>query len=102
MKYTNCHAHTPQLERGVSEVVGGLTASTWPSSNKQDVTLSFAQTSPHITSHAGLRVTTVFMSIWLSLTCSEMCCILNTWQILIVAVSVMFFVFLKYIQSVFY
>lgn len=41
MKYSNCHADMPQLERGVSKVVSGLTASMLPSENKQEVTLSF-------------------------------------------------------------
>lgn len=40
MKYTNCHVDMPKLERGVSKVVSGLTASVWPSANKQEVTLS--------------------------------------------------------------
>lgn len=41
MKYSNCHVDMPQLERGVSKVVSGLTASMPPSENKQEVTLSF-------------------------------------------------------------
>ncbi len=41
MKYGNCHVDTPQLEQRVSKAVSGLTASMWPSANKQEVTLSF-------------------------------------------------------------
>lgn len=73
----------PQLERGVSTVVSGLTAGYVAKCKLPGSDLERSKTSLHTTSHVGLEVTTVFMSIWPSLTCLEMCCILNTWQILI-------------------
>lgn len=42
--------------------------------------LELSKTSADV-SNTGLQDTTVFMSIWLGLTCMEMCCILSNRQI---------------------
>lgn len=79
IKYSNCHVCMPQPEQG------GQQGSQWLDSKyvtKCKLTrsdLELCKTSSQKTSHGGL--TTVFMSIWLSLTCTEMGGILNTWQI---------------------
>lgn len=60
--------------------------------------LELSKTSQHAT-RAGLRLTTVFMSIWLSLTCMEMSCILSNCYVLIcfICLFALIFLFVLYV-----